>query len=259
MKLTAEELRAVKYYEGDIPAEDRADPLWGDEKAYCSLNALLFDGLRTEADRIAEGKRLNPALLAQPEMLLSLYRDLFAAAKKGAPSREMTGYRVERSGDFAECAAAGQTMAFTSTCLSGFLSAYGDKRGIVLLTYRIPAGTPCLIFSQMLDRYAKSAEDELLLPPFLRFSVSRRPLTAAEQRITDLAGDPPQAAFDLTVSGFSAVQAAAPPQTPPVCEAGIRVWTALNAGTPADAIAPEDVQVYLAWKRKLRAALIGFL
>ena len=255
MNLTASEERAVRYYEGDIPAADRSDPVRGDEKAYVSLNALLFPGLRSEMTRIAEGKRLNTALLAQPDTLLLLYRLLFSAAKKGAQPREMTGFRVERAGDFAACAAAGQTLAFTSTCLSGFLSAYGDKCGIVLLNYRVPAGTPCIIFSQMLSSYAKSAEDELLLPPFLRFDVRERPLTADERRITDLHGDPPQAASALLLTGGSVSMPKPSAEALTVCEAGIRVWTALNSGVPADALDPDDVSADLAWKEALRAAI----
>ena len=255
MKLTASEEHAVRYYEGDIPPADRPDPICGDEKAYVSLNALLFPGLRSEAARIAEGKRLNTALPAQPDTLLSLYRGLLSAAKKGAQPRDTTGFRVERAGDFAACAAAGQTLAFTSTCLSGFLSAYGDKRGIVLLNYHIPAGTPCIIFSQMLTSYAKSAEDELLLPPFLRFSVRERPLTADECRITDLCGDPPQAAYDLLLTGETVSAPDTPPEKRSVCQAAIRVWSALNAGIPADALSPDDAAAYLAWKKELRAAI----
>lgn len=258
-KLNDSELRAVRYYEGDIPPSDRSDPLWGDEKAYCSLNALLFPGLSSEITRIAEGKRLNTALLSAPDTLLMLYRALFSASKKGSQPAKTTGRRVERAGDFAECAVHGHTLAFTSTSLGGFLSAYGDKRGIVLLTYHIPAHTPCIIFSQMLDTYAKANEQELLLPPFLRFSAQERPLTDAEMQITDLEQKPPQAAYDLYLTGETLRQKPVPKPPLAVCEAGIRLWEALNAGTPADVLPQDDVQAYLAWKQQLRAALIGFL
>ena len=254
--LNAEEIRAVKYYEGDIPAADAADPFWGDPKAYVSLNALLFDGLHSECTRIREGKRLNPAVLSDIPRLLRVFAALRSAAKKGAQQSDTVGYRVERAADFSACAAAGQTLAFTSTCLDGFLSEYGDKRGIVLMTFRIPAGTPCMIFRALLDSYRKDSENELLLPPALTFTCTARPLTAQEQRITDLEGAPPCAAYDLDITGIAPAPADAPP-LPESCEAGVRIWTLLNAGTPESALPADDLRAYLTWKRALRPALIS--
>ncbi|MBP0988421.1 MAG: hypothetical protein J6S92_09090, partial [Oscillospiraceae bacterium] len=62
-QLTADELHAVKYYEGDIAADERADSFWGDARAYVTLNALLYDDLATEYTRVREGKHLNPEML----------------------------------------------------------------------------------------------------------------------------------------------------------------------------------------------------
>lgn len=243
------EQRAVRYYEGDV--RGASDPFWGDAKAYVSLNALLFDGLRTERTRIAEGKRLNPALLADIPALLDVYSKLFAAAGKGAAAEDALGYRVERADDFAVCRDAGMTLAFTSTCRSGFLPAYGDKRGIVLLTYHVPAGTPQIVFAEQLRDYLKGAEDELLLPPFLGMRIAQRALTDADCRMTDMEGKPPLAAYDLYLTGKVQAGAVASPGIPP-CEAGIRVWNALNAGAEPDAA---DVSSYLEWKRLLSARL----
>lgn len=243
--------RAVQYYEGDIPAADRGDPFWGDPKAYVSLNALLFAGLRSERLRVQEGKCLNPAVFSDPERLLDVFAALLAAA---SPCKEPAeGFRVERADDFAAYAEARETRSFTSTCRDGFLPAYGDKRGIVLLHWTLPAGTPCIILAELLADYGKADENELLLPPFLPFSCSRRPLTAAESAVTDCEGRPPLYACELRLSGQYAPAPAAPrPGAPPASAPAL--WEQLNAGAEPDA---ETVSAYLAWKEALHRWLRG--
>lgn len=252
-KLNADELRALKFYEGDIPAKDAQDPFWGDARAYVTLNALLYDDLATEYTRIREGKQLNPAMLSDLPRLLGIYRALLSAMQKGRLSRPRTGYRVERAADFAVCLKHAATCAFTSTALDGFLPAYGDKQGLVLLTCHVPEHTPCAILSELLDSYLKSGENEMLLPPFLRFRAEPRTLTAADLRITDLNGEPPQAAYDLRFE---------PDQKLQFCEnlaalseiagAAARLYTQMQQGTPESALDPDDRAAYLRFKQALR-------
>lgn len=256
MELNDTELAAVRFYEGDIPDAERADEFFGDARAYCTLNALLFSGLQTERTRIREGKQMNPAMLSDLPRLLRLYAALFSAAKKGAQYHISAGYRVERAADFAACRAAGETLAFTSTCMSGFLPAYGDKHDIVLLTYRIPARTPLIIFSQILEHYLKANEDELLLPPYLRFACTERPLTESDRNITDMNGNPPVGAFVLDILPKKNTQLL-PAEMPSEegAAAGMRVFSQMNANYPDDALHPEDVAAYLAFKDMLQAYL----
>ena len=253
-RLTAEEADAVRFYEGDLTGFDLRDPFLNDPRAYLTLNALLFDGVRTEYLRVREGKRLNPAMLADLPRLTALYRALLSASQKGAVTEEVCGYRVERAGDFAVCREAGQTLAFTSTCLSGFLPAYGDKQEIVLLTYRVPPQTPAIIFSQLLDSYLKANEDELLLPPYLRFECAERPLTASDYEIRDMNGAPPCAAYDLTVSAGQQVHLPAAPEMQS-CAAGIRIFAQIHAGVPEDQLDPDDLAAYLRCKEMIRQSL----
>ena len=258
MELNETELAAVRYYEGDIPEAERADEFLGDARAYCTLNALLFSGLQTERTRIQEGKQMNPAILADLPRLLRLYGALFSAAKKGAQYHMSAGYRVERATDFAACREAGETLAFTSTCMSGFLPAYGDKHDIVLLTYRIPSHIPLVIFSQMLKDYRKANEDELLLPPYLRFRCTERPLSEADRKITDMNGNPPVGAYVLDIQPPNTAETmAAEMPSPDDAAAGMRVFAQLNANYPDDALHPEDVQAYLTFKAQLQTYLRG--
>lgn len=256
--LQAEELRALKFYEGDIADADRNDPFWGDARAYVTLNALLYDDLASEYTRVREGKQLNPAMLRDLPRLLGLYGALFSAMQKGEKSKVRTGYRVERASDFAVCLQRGETVAFTSTALDGFLPAYGDKQGLVLLTCHVPAETPCAVFSEMLDSYLKSSESEMLLPPFLRFRAEARPLTDSDRRITDLSGEPPQAAYDLRFEPEQSLRICDDiAALPDVAEPAARLYAQIQQGTPESALNPADRAAYLRFKRALVRALRG--
>ncbi len=251
--LTPDESRAVRFYEGDIAEDEKDDPFWGDARAYVTLNALLYDDLATEYVRVREGKRLNPAMTADLPRLIKTYAALLSAAEKGAQASEMTGYRVERAADFQVCLERGMTCAFTSTSRSGFLPAYGDKQEIVLLCYHVPAGTPLMIFSLLLDRYLKSGEDELLLPPFLRFDAKKRPLTDADRRITDLNGAPPAAAYDIYIQpqqhiGLCADDAA----LPDIALTVKRLYADIQQNTPENALDQNDRTAYLQFKKAIR-------
>lgn len=252
--LTPEEAAAVRFYEGDLTGLPAGDPFYADEKAYVSLNALLFPGIGSEVTRVREGKRLNPALPADLPRLTALCRALLSAAKKGAKPRQTEGFRVERTADFSDVAAAGETKAFTSTAADGFLPAYGDKNGIVLLHFTVPAGTPCIDMAELLPVYRKADEREILLPPFLPFSVSERPLTDAERQITDQSGDPPSAAYELLLSGQPAPSGTAKPPLPFPAEA-LSVWEALNAGTDPAALPQNAVRTLLRCKKRFAAWL----
>ena len=252
-QLTADELHAVKYYEGDIAADERADSFWGDARAYVTLNALLYDDLATEYTRVREGKHLNPEMLRDLPRLVHLYACLLTAAQKGAQETAQTGYRVERLSDFQVCLQSGQTGAFTSTSQSGFLPDYGDKQQIVLLTYHVPAGTPIILFSQMLDNYRKANEDELLLPPYLRFGVQQRPLTDDDRRITDLNGAPPVAAYDLSVLPDQHITMQADAALLPAAyDSAVRLYAQIAQNLPEAQLCPEDAASYLRFKRALR-------
>ncbi|MCQ2407320.1 MAG: hypothetical protein MJ065_02175 [Oscillospiraceae bacterium] len=254
MTLTKAEADAVRFYEGDLTGFDLRDPFLNDARAYLTLNALLFDGVRTEYLRVQEGKRLNPAMLADLPRLTSLYRALLSAAQKAAVTEPVCGYRVERTGDFTVCKAAGQTLAFTSTCLSEFLPAYGDKQEIVLLTYHIPPQTPAIIFSQLPGRYLKANENELLLPPYLRFECSERPLTDADREIRDMNGNPPCAAYDLTICAGQQVHLPDEP-TMQKCAAGIRIFAQIHAGVPEEQLDPDDLAAYLRCKEIVQRSM----
>ena len=141
----------------------------------------------------------------------------------------------------------------TSTSRAGFLDAYTDKRGLVLMEFFLPAGTPRADMARLMSRYIKPQEAEVLLPPGLPLRFRERPLTAAEKGIRDRDGDPPVCALTAE-PGIPAADAAGTPLpvTAGDAAAGVRVCGALAEGLEP---APEDLRKYLRFKRAFRSRL----
>lgn len=62
-----------------VNPKNKEDMLWGDKDAYRTLNALLFEGIENEKERIYKEKRkLNPVFIELIENTLDIYRGIFA-------------------------------------------------------------------------------------------------------------------------------------------------------------------------------------
>ena len=241
--LTDAQRRAVRYYIGDVEGDA---PFWSNGKAYVVLNSLFFPGIETERARAAEGKRLDPEILADEARLIGLLRDLMSAFRPSGIAREVC--RVERHRDFLQMETAGRTVSFTSTCQSGFLPQYGDRVGVVLMRFMLTAETPCIPMADVLPHYAKADEDEILLPPFLPLTFRDDPPSPAELAITDANGDPPVRCVIAEPGTMPRLQSDPLPLPKDGAAAGRRVFAALTAGeTPDDA----DVLAYTSWKTAL--------
>ena len=254
MKLTGKQLLALKYYEGDVSGKD---PFWGDPKAYVTINSLFFDGAGTEQRRAAEKKYLNPAIIEDPERLMDLCRNLLSAFHTPDLRQPRISYRVERYADYLEMKAHGCTVSFTSTSTGGFLSSYGDRIGIALIEFEIPAGIPCFPFAEMLkEEYKKTEEQEILLPPGLALEIREIPLQAEDTQIHDAKGNPPLVKAHIRVAGYAQIPGSADESKIPDTEsvnAGIRLYQALNTGTVPSV---QDTEKYIAWKKNLRNYLL---
>ena len=240
-------IRALRYYQGDVEGDD---PFWGDPKAYVTLNALFFPGLTIEKARSGEGKRLNPEIPADPGRLMGFFEALSRAfTPLEAP---ITVSRVERLMEYEQQRARGRTVSFTSTSTNGFLGAYGDKRGLALMRYALPAGTPCVRLCEALPSYLKADEAELLLPPGLGLRVLQRPLRDGETPIRDMDGRPPALFAEATATGLVPPEdeAGIVPDDPAGAEAGVRVLRAIAAGREPDGA---DSDLYIDWKRACAA------
>lgn len=251
--LTDPEKNALRFYIGDVSGDD---PFWGDPKAYILLNALFFPGIAAESDRAAEGKYLNPDILADIPRLLGFFGDLLPAFRKCTVDRNMTVYRVERLSDYRLCRQYGSTLSLTSTSTAGFLDYYRDRRGIVLMRFELERGVPCINAAEVLDEYAKPDEAEILLPPFLELEFHEAKLSASERQITDCDGTPPKVsvvAMPKKIIRTSSLECALSEEG---ALAGQRVCMALNEATVPD---PVDTELYSRWKINFNKIVSGMI
>lgn len=251
-KYTENEIKAIKFYTGDVSG---GDSFYGDGKAYVTLNSLFFEGIATEKMRADEGKRLNPAVIENIPRLLEFFNSLFSAFGKSRLARPCKTYRVERMADFEMCRSLGRTISLTSTSLAGFLDEYRDRRGIALMEFNLKEGSHCIDVAEVLDYYVKAEEREILLPPFLSIDIVEKELTKEESRVTDCDGNPPFISARVNVNGISE-------NVEDVdihicdCGSGIRVYNALNNGeTPTEA----DIAEYSLWKKYMQKRLYSII
>ena len=240
-------ISAIRYYQGDVSGDD---PFWGDPKAYVTLNALFFPGLDNEKARAGEGKRLNPEIVRDPRRLGALLSALAAGFAPLRTGGELTVSRVERLSEYQLQKALGRTVSFTSTSMSGFLNAYRDKRGLALIKYVLPEGTPCLIMRESLPQYLKADEAEVLLPPGLTLAIEERPADGPLRLITDMDGDPPAVLAIATAGRIMPPDAAEGADRAPFSDAAgaaaaVRTLSAIAQGETPDA---DDAAAYIRWK-----------
>jgi hypothetical protein len=247
--LNDKEINALRYYIGDVSGND---PFFSDPKAYVVLNSLFFPGIVSEKARAAEGKFLNPAIIADTERLADFFNSLSSVFRKSVITSGTVTYRVERFSDYLLCRDNSQTVSFTSTSKSGFLSSYRDRLGIALMKFDISAGSRCIDVGAVLPHYAKPEESEILLPPFMDLSIDEIAMSDDELLITDSAGAPPKVSCTVTAGDIAPYTGDVPVLPSGGSSAGIRVYNALNAGSNPDS---DDITEYSLWKKALRQIL----
>ncbi len=241
---TKEEIRAVRFYTGDV---EGSEPFWSDPKAYVVLNSLFFDGIGTETARAGEGKYLDPDIIADIPRLAGFFNALFSVFGKNRSETERHTFRVERFSDYSVMKQKGHTVSFTSTSEAGFLSEYRDRTGIALMKFVIPQGTPCIQMGEVLSEYVKSSEAEVLLPPFMELDITETAVSTENMGITDRNGAPPVTECRVLCGKYRRITVNENSDKYGA-EAGIRVFNALNEGKAPSA---EDTALYTAWKREL--------
>lgn len=249
--LTESEIRAIRFYIGDVSGND---PFWSDPKAYVVLNSLFFPDIETEIARTAEGKYLNPAIIEDCDRLVEFLYHLLSAFTKCKNDKKLTTYRVERYRDYQLIKSRGETVSFTSTSTYGFLDAYRDRNGIALMRFDIPEKTPCIEMRSVLEKYSKHDEAEVLLAPRTNLKIKEKALEENMINITDASGAPPIVYSEINVCQLSidTNRIAIPDKSG--SEAGKRVYTALNNGKKPD---NADVEQYCTWKKQLTENLIN--
>lgn len=249
--LTAEELKAVRFYTGDVSG---TDGFYSDSKAYVVLNALFFPDIDTEKARADEGKYLNPEIISDIPRLTGFFESLFSAFRKSVLPEDITTYRVERMADYSIIRKNMETVSMTSTSSAGFLNAYRDRKGIALMKFSLSAGLHCIDIVKVLPYYLKSDEAEILLPPFMPLEITENELSESEIYITDSDGRP--SCISCSVKAFNADPTGKnmplPILTCDGAEAGQRVYNALNSRRIPEM---HDIELYSQWKKDLQNLL----
>lgn len=241
-RLNTEQLEMIKFYEGDVKQTE--DPILSDHKAYVTWNALFFSDTETEKARVLESRRLNPAFLKDPERIIRMSRCLLSCMSKAG--REIQVKRVERLTDY-HCFLKEQRFeSFISTSTAGFLNAYQDKEGLVLMNIVISEGTPCIDFSAVLDTYQKEEEREILLPPYLSFNSKEIEMDASLLNIHDRNGEIPKVYCMVHAGKFHPKDLKETSIDQDIIDASIRYYDALNHHVP---YASEDENKYLLYKQ----------
>lgn len=185
------------------------DPFWGDENAYRTLNALLFDGIENEIERIKnENHNLNPIYLLEIENTIELYLGIFRTMCENKNMEGIVlGRRIERSKSLKEYER-GFTPSFLATSKCRYCSEFAKKNGIVLLEFYIGTLVPYIDLEEVLelDEYLHNEEREILLPPFLPLRLECGRLRSYETRIKDMNGDGPVGKYIVNVLPFPSAE-----------------------------------------------------
>lgn len=264
------QLDALRLYGGDARERESdgriggrsKDALYGDEDAYRTLNALLFESIKNEQDRIwEEGHKLNPDFLRRIEETVRIYTNIFNLMKEKRAhfTNNVIGKRIDRASSVIYYED-GFTHSFFSSSKRDYDSEFSKKNGIVLLETEITSNVPFIDYEEILscDEYKNMEEREILLPPFVRIKMTKMPLTAIEtKKVKDINGKPPLGKYRLKAIDF------------PDYRKGILVpqndlWKQIMDGKETAALLLEkmndkdnaqDYKEYIHWKGKLQLYL----
>lgn len=201
---------ALRFYGGDTRercsngnlSKKSLDVMYGDEKAYQTLNALLFEGSANEKERIwAEKNKLNPEFIRRIDETVQIYMDIFCMMKEMRKNHveAVTLKRVDRASSI-RYYEAGFTQSFLSCSKSGYDCEFSKKNDIVLLEIELASDIPFIDYECALNRneYMNANEREILLPPFLNIEINRTEFKPVETRIVkDKNGKPPLGKYKL--------------------------------------------------------------
>ena len=235
---------------------DQKDLLWGDENAYRTLNALLFDGYENEKERIFQEKRqLNPVFIELLEETLAIYVGVFAVMCQNR--EEQVGSRVKRVDRKASLNAymRGYTESFVSCTKKDYMEEFANKNNVILLEIEALENSPYVDYQQVVtgDEYSNYVEQEVLFPPFLSLSVEETKLTKRERYIKDMHGHPPVGKYLLKMGEFPDYRKTITVSREELLDriVSTKDMAALSLKNMNDGMWENDYQEYVDWKDNL--------
>lgn len=214
MKITTKEKDAIRFYQGDIRERDSKGNLidksnrsgfYGIEGAYRTMNCLMFDGIKNEEERIAEGNgKLEPVIFEEIEKVIEVYCDIYRAMCKYASGmtdvKKKMVYRTER-GCSIEALKKGTTCSFMSTSQERIPGKFfRKKKELTILDILYPTNVPHIDFQEVLgDEYLFKNQKEVLFPPFLNIELEKIELSQEEKEYKDIDNKPPHAKYIVSI------------------------------------------------------------
>lgn len=202
------ELNSLRFYQGDIGHYDLAVDkekykswFYTTKEAYHILNLLLHPGTESEVARIClEGKNIPIELLRNLEEIIQIYDDIFTVMckyRKDNIQEEIHIYRKDRMQSM-DMVNSGNTFAFTSCALKDDIDGYFKKKsGILLLELMVPQTIPYVALNDFLKDSRFQSQQEVLLPPFMKFHAVPMSFTEREMKYRDINDELPKAKFML--------------------------------------------------------------
>ena len=262
----------LRFYGGDIREKTEYgimqkagimdDCLWGDEEAYRTLNALLFDGYENEKERIdRESCQLNPTFIERLEETLSIYTGVFSlmCKCKDTDGEKVRVKRVDREASL-KAYEKGYTGSFVSCTKGDYQEDFSQKNNVILLEAEILPGIPCADFQKLVSEseYSNFVEQEVLLPPFLPLDIEKISLSKRENKmLRDINGNSPAGKYLLKPGKF-------PDYRKEITTSMEELYKVLSEEKDAAAISlqkmneglwQEDYTDYIRWKEKLHSYL----
>lgn len=206
----------LRFYGGDIRertddgkvafGKSSKDTLWGDNEAYRTLNALLFDGYENEKERIfKEKKKLKPVFIERLDETLAIYIGVFSmmCLQKEKNISAVKVKRVDRQASL-NAYQKSFTGSFVACTKGAYDTEFAEKNNVILLEVEIPKESPSVDFQQFLsgNEYSNYIEQEVLLPPFLPLEIEEKPLNLKEKKIRDMHKKPPVGKYLLRTGNF---------------------------------------------------------
>lgn len=203
-----DEILSLRYYVGihqDYKCPNATKRLYEVKSPYNTLNCLMYDGIFNEAQRIAEGKRLDIVLLDEVREIRKIYQNLFSMAYRSVNANEkLTVHRTERKYTIDYISKVGATISYTSTSRNNIAgNAFKKKTGLVLVDFELSEGIPYIDVNKILGnniRYAK--QKEILLPPFLAVKAEEVELSHEELKYRDINEQPPVGKYKIIPKGI---------------------------------------------------------
>lgn len=211
--ITTEEVNSLKFYQGDIngylinSSEDKSkyeSNFYKTRSAYHILNMLMYPGIDNEITRICnENKKLPIHLIESIDELLFIYKNIFSAMCKYKNHHKKNGtiyaFRKDRI-QSKNALSQNYLPSITSCSLENNIDNYFLKKdGILLLEYEIPNYVPHIILNDVISDSVFQYQNEILLPPFLRFEKVALEFTEEEYSYRDINDEPPKEKYLIKI------------------------------------------------------------